>query len=317
MFLDKPLFSLFIIIALSGLVPVFQSNLCAQAIDYSHSAETQSEQSNNNSSDTLIPKFSPEFEKVMIVPFDMTYYLSDADHELARINKKTLREVQQAFRYGLDMTMSAVVEEIYSTKRILLDTVPEANQDLRKLYGAVSWRYSKAKVLGGIASKDGDDRVSATTEDNSFGSRLRKAFNVDPDPLAENGGDSDFSSGIVRGPIEGQRMMHAHLLAPEVLLEMYDIYGTDLFLFINQFELKTNFEHCLDRATSNYVREASVHYSLYDLNGNLIDANVFTVVFDSKSRKLEDIISENFPQLCTQAARGLPKPKMVKSESGN
>lgn len=262
--------------------------------------------------DTSTPLYIPKYERVMIIPFDMTYYLSDADHEIAKANKQSLKEVQQAFRYGLDMTMGAVVEETYATKRILLDTIPEANKDLNKLYGAISWRYSRAKVIGKPNASD-DDRKH-TEQERGFGSRFKAALGIEDDALTETGGDTQFAKGTVTGPAEGQRFMHAELRHPEVLKEIYQIYQTDLFLFINQFELKTNYEHCLDRATSNYVREASIHYSLYDVNGRFIDGNVFTVQFDSKSRKLQDIISENFPQLCMAAAGGLPNPKMVKNK---
>jgi hypothetical protein len=85
----------------------------------------------------------PKFRKVMIVPIDMTYYLSDADHDFAGAMQQKLPAIQQTLRYGLDGTVASSIEEQFPTHRILLDTLPEANEDLNRLRAAVRYRYSR------------------------------------------------------------------------------------------------------------------------------------------------------------------------------
>jgi len=263
--------------------------------------------------DSLGPAYVPRYEKAMIVPFDMTYYLSDADHDLAKYNRKDLPGVQQTLRYGLDGNVSASVEGILPAHRILLDTVPDENEDLNRLRGAV--RYVYARPWG--AKPVQQDRTSTEKP----GARLRNLFQgmVDgEEALQENGGDADFSDndfrdGQVRGPVAGRRFMHAQLRDTAVLEELHTRYGTDLFVFVNQLEVRTNYAHCLDRSTNNFVRELSLHYSIYDYRGRLFAGDVITVLVSSNTNNLYDVMAAAFPPLADAVAQGLPNQRYVRA----
>lgn len=257
--------------------------------------------------DTAVMRFEPQYRKALVIPFDMTYYLSDADHDLAKRNRKTLPEIQRALRYGLDGNVAASVLDLYAAHRILLDTVPEQNPDLLRLYGAVRYRYSMP--FGARVAPD--DRV--TTEKPS-GLRQWVREQTASEPIEETQGDPYFEEGAVRGPVMGRRFMHAELLDPEVLTYFYDRYGTDLFIFVNQFEVHTNYAQCLDRATNNFVRDVSVHYSLYTLEGKLLSGDVVTVMVSSNTNDLYDLMSLSFPQLSAAVVSGLPNPRYVRTE---
>lgn len=284
------------------LVPTLSS--AQDAIDYALSSVPQ---------DSLLSRV-PRYNSVMLVPFDMTYYLSDADHGLAKYNRKTLKEIQQAFRYGLDGHLGAAVADLYTPRRILLDTVPEYNADLNRLRGAVSMRYMKPFGVDRVA-----ERGMETSADTRPGHRIRKLFGKsDQDQaMSETGGDSQFRQGTIRGPVEGRKVMHARLNDTTVLQDMYDRYGTDLFLFVNQFELRTNYEHCLDRATNNFAREISVHYSIYNHRGDLLARDVITVLAESNTQLMKELMDDTFPALSRQISSGLPSPMMIRTQKAN
>ena len=40
-------------------------------------------------------------------------------------------------------------------------------------------------------------------------------------------------------------------------------YGTDIFVFMSQLEIKTNYDDCLNLALKIYQREIKVHFAIY------------------------------------------------------
>lgn len=257
----------------------------------------------------------PRFRKVMIVPIDMTYYLSDADHDFAVAMQQDLPSIQQTLRYGLDGTVAASVEQQFPAHRILLDTIPEANPDLNRLRAAV--RYTYARPWG--AKPVEQDRTSTEKP----GKRLRNLFEGgfdQRDAMTEDGGDADFEDlefedGQLRGPVEGRRFMHAVLRDTSALTDIRATYGTDLFVFVNQLEVRTNYAHCLDRATGTFARELSIHYSIYDHTGKLYAGDVVTVLVGSNTNDVYDVMASAFPTLADAVVRGLPNQRYVRSDS--
>ncbi len=277
----------------------------------------QADLSAQASDSITVEAFAPEYRRALIVPFDMTYYLSDADHELAQRNDKTLAEVQQTFRYGLDGYVAASVMDLYSAHRMLLDTLPDFNRDLHRLYGAVRYTYRQPF---GIRRAAPESPVTPAPEpvDKASGTLrqwVRDKGNALQERATDDQADPYFAEGALRGPVEGRRVMHAELLKPEVLLDFYDRYGTDLFVFVNQMEIRTVYEHCLDRATNTFVRDISLHYSLYDLNGKLFASDVVTVMVSSNTRDLYEVMARAFPALSSAVAEGLPMPRYLRTEA--
>ena len=262
------------------------------------------------SGDSLTSYFEPEYRKALIIPFDMTYYLSDADHDLAKRNDKTLPQVQQTLRYGLDGNVAASVMDMYSAHRILLDTLPEENSDLKRLYSAVRYRYSTPFGAQPVEA----DRVSTEKPGSGIRRWIKEQTGSEHEELEENKGDAYFEEGALRGPVMGQRFMHAELQDPEVLTYFYDHYNTDLFIFINQLEIRTNYAICLDRATNNFVREISVHYSIYNVEGKLFAGDVVTVLVSSNTNDLYEVMARSFPKLSSAVVSGLPAPRYVRTE---
>ncbi|MEX0811756.1 MAG: hypothetical protein WD048_06035 [Chitinophagales bacterium] len=231
---------------------------------------------------------------VMIIPFNPDMYFSDSDQELAKYNSKSIPEVRKMFRYGLSINMNARIMQEYSSRSMISDSAKDAQKDLAGIYNSIGYFEDKAKSVqvkeemesnekglvektkGLFSRKKGEQESQESKQDNNIGDDYKKFINV-------------------------------KIKNPDLLPYLSDKYGTDVFVFINQFNLKTNYEHCLDRATNTFEREVLVHFSIFDKEGNQLAGDVATVYFPSNSNDLMDIMRNNFPPISDFLAANLPQ----------
>ena len=235
--------------------------------------------------------------KVLIIPFSYRNYLSDSDHDIAKKSDKSIREVQEAFRYGLDLNISYKVMAEYNTWQLLTDTSADAQSDLKMIYGNISYRYDRPQ--GELTVTEEPEELPRDKMKKWF----NKTFKEDKkgDQISQ-----DFEDGTVKPRDKSRKYMHAEVHDKEMFQYLHEKYGTDVFLFVNQFELNTNYQSCIDRATQNFAREVSIHYAIYNLEGKLLHGDVFTVMFSSNTNDLEEIISTNFPIIGNHVAATMP-----------
>jgi hypothetical protein len=232
---------------------------------------------------------APSSERVMIIPFNPNYYLSDADREIAEVNEKKAHEISAIFRHGLDLSLQAQVRNVFDTYSILYDTASAANGDLSQLYNGITYKYQKPFDMRSENPVQED-----THQSDLFGMHQQAAETPTKKQLKEQDAET--------GPKE---YMNAVLKSPEVLTSFAAKYVADYFVFINQFELKTNYETCLDRSANNFQREVLVHYSIYNAAGEQLKGSVLNVVFGSNDNRLDQIIGEYLPQITSGIQREL------------
>jgi len=229
------------------------------------------------------------YNKVMVIPFNPALYFSDADQELAKYNKKNARDISRSFRYGLDYDLNVRIVSQYETHPILQDTALQAKKDLLSIYDAISYKLEKPNSI-----------LQEEKKDENFWQKFDKKSNGKKEREAQQ-----TTTGYKPND-ENSRYMNVVLHHPEMLLYYAERYGTDLFVFINQFELKTNYDRCLDRASGNFEREVKTHFSIFDKYGNQLYGDVITVVFPSNSNNLDKIMQNNFPIINNYLAGKLP-----------
>ena len=96
---------------------------------------------------------------------------------------------------------------------------------------------------------------------------------------------------------------------------LHNKYGTEVFLFINQFNLVTNFEHCLDRANNVFEREVMIHFSVFDYTGKQIAGDVAIVNLPSNNNNLDLIIKEKFPVIADYIKGQLPHNSTIGNDA--
>ena len=101
--------------------------------------------------------------------------------------------------------------------------------------------------------------------------------------------------------------MNAVVSKPQDLFkELYDQYQADIFVFITQMEIKTNYSSCMDIANKIYRREVMVHFTIYNKEGQLLAGSYATSFFPSNSNNSNTIIGDCFPELGRYVAGCLP-----------
>lgn len=234
---------------------------------------------------------APAGHKVMIIPFDLYNYFSDADPALAKANDKKVTDVSTLFRYGLCYNVNARIISQYNTYNILADTALGADADLSKLYASLQYEYERP-----MNSRDKDSIPSGMLPGKDLfgfdtGTEQDKSEKHREDGKVSSTGDKTY--------------LNAVLLHPEILRSLQEKYGTDLFLFINQFELVTNYTHCLDQTANYFERKVIVHYSIYNADGKELRGDSVTVLFSSGDTDIDDIIGKNFPVVGDYLAESL------------
>jgi len=218
---------------------------------------------------------------VMIIPFDPNMYFSDADEQLSKYNQKSLKEVRTLFRYGLNINVNAKIMSLYETRPLLTDTAESAVEDLYQIYQGIS--YFKDKSIPVPESES--NKMNDSGEKKKLLAMLKK-----------NDGESEAQrASSLKEPDVRHEYMNVRIHDKRMLPYLKEKYGTELFVFINQFDLVTNYEHCLDRATNTFERDIKVHFSVLDYTGKQWAGDVAIAHFPSNTDDMTEIMRNNFP----------------------
>jgi hypothetical protein len=90
-----------------------------------------------------------------------------------------------------------------------------------------------------------------------------------------------------------------------ILKQLRNSTASDYIVSINQFEIKTNYNTCLDIANKIYRREVIVHYSVFDANGKEILGNYAVAFFPSNTNRYGDIVERCFPEIAREITKSL------------
>ncbi len=226
--------------------------------------------------------------KVMLIPYDPRYYLSDADRDIAEQSKLDATKFRAEFRYAIDRNVQRAVRGSYECISLLNDTADVLEETMLRVLGRTGFRYEKAIPI--TPKPMDDDNVVIKTKTTS----------------TKDHEDSKTASQYI--PVKENAMyMHAVVNKPvELFQELYEQYQTDIFVFITQMEIKTNYSSCMDIANKIYRREIMVHFTIYDLEGRLLAGSYATSFFPSNSNISNKIIGDCFPELGRYVAGCLP-----------
>jgi len=238
-----------------------------------------------------------DIRSVMIIPFDPNMYFSDADDQLAKHNKKSVKEVRTLFRYGLNINLNARVMTQYGTVSLLSDSTQGAANDLAMIYKSISYFQDD------VPAPPADETSTATNGKKSI-------FKVSKESDAQ-GNTKSLDNKIPK------KYMNVKVVNKDLLNYLSEKYKVDVFLFCNQFNLQTNYEHCLDRTTNTYQRDLWVHYTLFDKTGKQIAGGITQSHFPSNSNDMMDIMKTNFPKLSDEMAAKLPGAPVIRSIKEN
>lgn len=226
--------------------------------------------------------------KVMLIPLDPRYYLSDADRDISEQSKTDAVKFRSDFRHSIDRDVQRAVRGSYECISLLNDTADILEETLYQVIGRTGYRLEKTIPI--TPKPIDDDQVIIKTKNSN----------------AKEHEDSKTASQYI--PVKNNAMyMNAVVSKPQDLFkELYDQYQADIFVFITQMEIKTNYSSCMDIANKIYRREVMLHFTIYDKEGRLLAGSYATSFFPSNENNANKIIGDCFPELARYVAGCLP-----------
>ena len=214
---------------------------------------------------------------ILLIPYQPEFYLSDAERDIMQQSERNPDEYRTYFRKVLDLKLMAELETIGPVHSMLQDTGTAGMRDLARYYGTTGFSY--AEPVGPRIP----DKKEIRKEDKKF--ELFKDQHRAPQTITTRG-DTKFMQAE-----PGDTAFFATLASK---------HHAGLIISINQFEIRTNYNSCIDIANKIYRREILLHYSIFLPNGKQIRGNFLMEFFPSNSNREQDIAEKCFPLLAAQ-----------------
>lgn len=211
---------------------------------------------------------------MLLVSFNSDYYLSDAEQDLQKQNRRTPEDYRNYLRRSLDNKISGILGKTIPCFSLMADTA--AVETMWDFYNHSALKYTMPYGFKRQAEK--------TT--------LKKSNNK----LADANTAHNYST------IHGDMKVMDNTIDSSFVRRIAAKYECDLILSINQFEIKTNYNSCMDIANGIYRREVQVHYTLMTASGKRLQGNVALAAFPSNDNRVEDIAEKVFPEIANYIA---------------
>jgi len=227
--------------------------------------------------------------KVMLIPYDPRYYLSDADRDIAEQSKTDPTKFRSDFRHSIDRNVQRAIRGSYECISLLNDTADDLETTMYRVLGLTGYKMEPAIPITPKPLNNEDVPVKTKSSNNT-----------------KEHEDSKTASQYI--PVKANAMyMNAVVKRPQDLFkELYEQYQADIFVFITQMEIKTNYSSCMDIANKIYRREVMLHFTIYNKEGRLLAGSYATSFFPSNSNNSNKIIGDCFPELARYVAGCLP-----------
>ncbi|MBC7389502.1 MAG: LysM peptidoglycan-binding domain-containing protein [Opitutaceae bacterium] len=252
--------------------------------------EVTAPQSATSSSENYSPDYVNSTKKVIVIPFDPYLYFSDADDEIAAVSKINRVKVRQAFRKRLNAYLEP---KGFETIHLLGGQVKDSTTDLNRAYSSISYTYDNVMMSGLHIDKPEIQKSKGDLKKPSKGTELNP-----------NGAQLQSRSSIAK---DDGKYFAVRIKDPNFFPFFNTKYKPDYYIFVSQFEVKTNYENCLDRARQNYERVFTTHFSIFDKYGKQVSGGRLKSLYESGNNHLEKILSDNIPALAEKIMAELPK----------
>ncbi len=237
-------------------------------------------------------------KRVLVVPFDERIYFNDATAEIVKRDGLTHDEIMEYFRYQLNLQLVNSLIDSCEVVDLFKDNTREDEADISGLYTTMSYELRLAEFeldtenMGALARKRAEKLEEARRKQ-----REEEMKNARP--------------GIQNGELVGRKQqtddMYLHIIIgqPEVLKEIASRRKVDYFLFVNQFDIKTDYRDPYISGQRNVQRLMRVHFSIYNSNGEFVSGNYASTKVPYYEDSKERIVNQYFPEIMRQILKKL------------
>jgi hypothetical protein len=207
--------------------------------------------------------------KVMLIPFEPRLYLSEIDYKINAESKASAKEIKYKFRDGLNDQLYKSFKAVkYNVVDLMEDTV-KYKKDTEGIYQYLSYDYQK------IPNQENYHPPKKEKEQKTI---EKGQINVESDIEA--------------------RFMNAQLTNAKVVPILYGKYKTDLFVFINQLEIRaTGSKGPAELGEGNTNRKIVVHYTVYTYDAKEINSGTAETEFEATLNNQKKIIEKYFSKI--------------------
>lgn len=252
--------------------------------------------SNTLGQETVPAQYSPEHkqaQRILVIPFDPFLYFSDADDDISSYSKIPRQNVRHVFRGRLNAFMDP---KGFESINLLGGSVRDGVNELDKIYKSVTYSYQDISY-----SKYNPAPIVEKPINNATSWFQKLKGKISPPAGPEVAGNTS----VAKNP---NKYWSVKVKDPDFYPYFNQHYAADYYLFINQFEISTDYSNCLDRTKNDFVREFVVHYTIYDNQGGLIAGNKVRVPYVSHINDIEKIIKDNLGRMSERILADLPRP---------
>lgn len=207
--------------------------------------------------------------KVLIIPFEPRLYFGEVDYNINLETKLSAKEIKYKFRDGLDEQLFKAFKASGFNSLDLMDDTAKYKKDLEGIYQYLSYDYQK----------------------------IPNQQNYQP-PKQEKGQKTVDKGQLSIETNSDARFMNARLTNPKTIPQLYSKYKTDVFVFINQLDLKASGSKDPTQLNDGSLsRKIVVHYTVYTLNGKEINSGVAEEEFEPTLNVPKKIIDKYFTKI--------------------
>ncbi|MBK9524556.1 MAG: hypothetical protein IPO39_07305 [Bacteroidetes bacterium] len=205
---------------------------------------------------------------ILVIPYMPAMHLSDADFDIAEESEMDQGEIRTRLRSGLVKALNKQFSEIYDIRVPEQDFVEQDMRDMDIIYHSLAFEQDT------IYPVKHPQKDSTLLKKKLF----RKSDNKSYKPI-----DKNYMNVVVRDP--------------GLLPDMAKKYNNDYFIFLNELDIKTHFDDCINLAMKIYQREIKVHYTIFDRTGKQVYGDVAVVQFPSNENRVDELANQNFPKV--------------------
>ncbi len=221
--------------------------------------------------------------KIMIVPFENRMYLSEIDHLINKESKLTGKQIKAAMRDGINEQLYKKFKPKMSVIDLMEDTV-KTKKDLENIYQYLSYQYQKVP------------------DQNNY-----KAPSKEKEDVKIEKGQLNLESN------SDARFMNAKIKNATLVPYLSGKYKADLFLFINELDIKALNGSPAD-FNSSTARKIILHYTVYSLDAKEINSGIAEVDLPVNINNPSKIIASYFSQIADLIVLRVEKALLPKAK---
>lgn len=214
---------------------------------------------------------------VMVIPYMPAMHLSDADQDIAEESQMDISEVRAEFRKGIIRKMNQRFVEVYDAQVPNESFVSSNTGDIDMIYHSLAFESDSTSPM--------KNPKKFAVVDTAITGKKTKKKDI----------DKTYINAVPRDP--------------QLLPDFAKKYNVDYFVMLNEFDIKTHFDDCIDLAMKIYRRDLKIHYTIYNHRGEALYGDVAVVHFPSNENNVDKIVEQNFGKVADYVFNSLKKVK--------